>query len=315
MSIKLAEAFEFSREEGTFVIAEKVNPDRVDDLLRAIAQGTLAGYSMEEAHQAMAAAMVEPIRQTVPYAEMYAMFFMDQTYDYLEDNSIPVEDIPTVSFETHRDGEAVFVRANYRFTRPEFTTWHVGIEVNWDDLRRAGWNYLARQMKYATESLARQRDEAAVAILDAAVVSGHSHTVSGGVLTRASVKAVFKAANTIGFPMTQCLVNSGTVTDMAEWTLPTGQQMPEPEQSRLIHNLYLGTYGGCNFYTNPHASTTVLRFSGPKTGLGWHQQRGGVEQASDVDIRKKMNEHAIYDADHAWHIGNAYNYRMLTITA
>lgn len=312
--MKLKDVIKFDREEGNYVVAGAETTD-VDHLLRSIAYEAQAGYDIEDTHRMLAQAIIEPIRQTVPYVEMYSMFFNPKTYGDLEDNAIPIEDIPTVAWETHRDGQIMYVRANYRWTRPEFTTFDVGIEVQWDDLRFSGWNHVQRQMQYATENLARKRDVKAKAVLDAAIPSGHANSVSGGSLTRASVKALIKEANTIGFPMTQCLVNSGTITDAAEWTLPTGQQMPEQEQRALLTNLYLTTYGGCQFYVNPHASTTVLYFSGPPANTGWHQLRGGVKSVSDIDITKKRDLHAIIDQDHAWYVGNGYNLRTLTITS
>ncbi|NIQ88596.1 MAG: hypothetical protein GWN93_05770 [Deltaproteobacteria bacterium] len=313
--IVLAEAIRLDKETGNYILAEEYGPKQIDDMLRQIAYGTLSGYDLKEAHELLAQNIVEPIRQSVPYFEMYNRFFQEATYAQLEDNSIPIEDIPTVVWETHRDGQVAFVRANYRWTRPEFTTFDAGIEVNWTDLKRAGWNYLARQMQYATENLARQRDTKAKAVLDAAIPAGHAHTVSGGSLTRAGVKAVQKAAMQIGFPMTQCLVNPGTLTDMSDWTFPAGSSLPEREQRELLTTLFMGEYGGANFYGNAHASTTVLYFGGPPTGIGWQQKRGSLENASDVDIRRKIDIHAIYDQDHAWYVGNGYNLRTLTITA
>ena len=313
--VTLAEAIQFDRTVGNYVLAEQYGPQQIDKMLREIAYESVAGYDLAEAHRMLAANIVEPIRQSVPYFEMYNRFFQEAMYGPLDDNSIPIEDIPTVVWETHRDGAVAFVRANYRWTRPDFTTFDTGIEVNWTDLQKAGWNYLARQMQYATENLARKRDVKAKAVLDAAVPAAHEHTVSGGSLTRASVKAVLKAAMQIGFPMTQCLANAGTITDMAEWTLPTGQMVPDGQQSELMTTLKLGNYGGCDFSVNPHASTTVLYFGGPASGIGWQQKRGSLKTASDVDIRRKIDIHAIYDQDHAWYVGNGYNLRTLTITA
>lgn len=313
---QLKDVIKYDPGDGIYVIASDYGQEKVDSFLRRIAYETQElGIDLAEAHRMLAANILEPIRQTVPYVEMYSMFFNTVTYGDLEDNAIPIEDIPTVAWETHRDGQIMFVRANYRWTRPEFTTFDVGIEVNWTDLKKAGWNYLERQMRYATENLARKRDVKAVAVLDAAIPAGHADTVSGGSLTRASVKALLKEAHQIGFPMTQCLVNSGTVTDMAEWTLPTGQQVPEAEERTLLQNLYLATYGGCKFYVNPHASTSKLYFSGPSANTGWKQERGSLQNVSDVDIVKKRDLHAILDKDHAWYVGNGYNLRTLTITA
>lgn len=313
--VRLAEAIQFSQEEGNYVLASDYGPKEIDQMLRSIAYETMAGYSLQQTHELLAANIVEPIRQSVPYFEMYNRFFVEQTFGQLEDNSIPIEDIPTVVWETHRDGAVAFVRANYRWTRPEFTTFDTGIEINWTDLQKAGWNYLSRQMQYATENLARKRDVKAKAVLDAAIPAGYAATVSGGSLTRAAVKSLLQDAMQIGFPMTQCLANPGTLSDMADWTFPSGSSIPEREQRELMTTLFLGNYGGCNFYTNVHASTTFLYFGGPASGIGWQQKRGSLKTASDVDIRRKIDIHAVYDQDHAWYVGNAYNLRTLEITA
>jgi hypothetical protein len=313
--IILAEAIRFDKANGNFILASEYGPAQIDQMLREVAYESMAGYDLAETHRLLAQNIVEPIRLSVPYFEMYNIFFQEQTYGQNEDNAIPIEDIPAVVWETHRDGAVAFVRANYSWTRPEFTTFDAGIEVNWTDLQRAGWNYLARQMQYVTEALARKRDVKAKAVIDAAIPVGYAHTVSGGSLTRAAVKSVLQAAMQIGFPMTQCLANPGTLTDMADWTFPVGQNVPEGPMNQLMTTLYLGTYGGCMFYVNPHASTTVLYFGGPKGNIGYQQKRGALKTASDVDIRRKIDIHAIYDQDHAWYIANAYNTRTLTITA
>ena len=313
--IVLAEAIRFDQAEGNFILAEEYGPREIDAMLRSIAYESSAGYNLAETHELLAANIVEPIRQSVPYFEMYNRFFQEATYGQLEDNAIPIEDIPTVVWETHRDGQVAFVRANYRWTRPEFTTFDAGIEVNWTDLQRSGWNYLSRQMLYVTENLARKRDTKAKAVLDAAIPAGHAHTVSGGSLTRAGVKSVLQTAMQIGFPMTQCLVNPGTLADMSDWTFPAGSALPEREQRELLTTLFMGNYGGAAFYGNAHASTTVLYFGGPATGIGWQQKRGSLKTASDVDIKRKVDYHAVYDQDHAWYVGNGYNLRTLTITA
>jgi len=313
--IKLKDAIKFDPAQSNYVIAEEFSQTDVDELLRSIAYETMAGYDLQETHELLAQNILEPIRQSVPYTEMYRMFFTEHPVGELEDPAYPIEDLPVIVWETHRDGEIMFVRANYRWTRPEFTTYDTGIEVQWDDLRRAGWNYLARQMMYATEELARKRDADAKTVLDAAIVSGQNHSVSGGSLTRASLRAVIKAAVAIGFPMTQCLVNSGTIIDVGDDDWPEGFSMPEAEQRELLTNLYLGQFGRCNFYTNPHAEASTLYFSGPPAGIGWHMTRGTTRSVSDIDIRKKVDLHAILDQDHTWVVGNAYNLRTLTITA
>jgi len=240
--------------------------------------------------------------------------FLEQRIGDLQDPAVPVENLPVVAFETTADASVMFVRGTFTWTRPELTTFDTGIEVGWDTLRQSGWDFLARQMVLAVESLARKRDAAAKAVIDAAVPAAHQHTVSGGSMTRASFRAVLSAAQSIGLPMTRALINSGRATDMAEWTWPTGQNV-SPNEVGLITNLYLGNYGGCDIVVNPHAESNKVYFFGPADMLGYHIVRGQMRVVSDVDVRNKVDLHAVLDAGHAWYVGNPYNLHTLTITA
>jgi hypothetical protein len=283
----------------------------VDALLASLDTG-----DAKENHQMLAAQIVEPIMQVVPFVESYnPVFFQDAAYGDLEDNSIPVEDLPVLAFQTHQDGAVLFTRAGYSWTRPEFTTWDTGIEVSWRMLKKAGWNFLSRQMQYATWALARKRDAAAKSVLDAAIPTAYKYTVSGGKLTKTSLDTVLKAKASIGFPVRRVLINSGTIMDMATFTWPTGLYLPDAEARELIKNLYIGNYGGADFYINPFVPTDYVYFGGLPAEIGYHQTMGAVSAASDVDITNKLDKHAIYDCDHAWYVGNTWTLATLQITA
>ena len=283
----------------------------VDNLLAPLATG-----GSKDDHELVAAQITEPIQQVVPFVESYSpVFFEDRGYGEIEDNSIPVEDLPTMAFQTHQDGAVLYTRAGYSFTRPEWTTWDTGIEVPWKMLKKAGWNFLARQMQYATWELARKRDAAAKAVLTAAIPTVYRYTVSGGKLTKTALDAVIKAKSSIGFPVRRVLINSGTIMDMATFTWPTGLYLPDGEARELIRNLYIGNYGGCDFYINPFVPADYVYFGGMPNEIGYHQTMGAVTAASDVDITNKIDKHAIYDCDHAWYVGNAWTLASLQITA
>lgn len=284
----------------------------VDQLLATL--GQTGDVKMD--HQLLAAQVVEPIMQVVPYIELYTpVFFQDMTYGPTEDNSIPVEDLPVIAFSTHQEGAVLYTRAGYSWTRPGFQTWDTGIEVPWEALKKSGWNFLARQMNYASWELARKRDAAAKVILDAAIPTAYQYTVSGGKLTKTALDQILKDKASIGFPVRRVLINSGTIMDMATFTWPTGLYLPDAQAMEIIKNLYIGNYGGADFYINPFVPTNTVYFGGTPDQIGYHQLRGNMSSASDVDITNKVDRHAIYDAEHGWYVGNTWTLASLTITA
>jgi hypothetical protein len=289
----------------------------VDELMHQVYAET---KSDQQARLAlMAQTIVEPILQIVPYAEMYSMFFMQQNYGDLEDNAIPIEDTVAMAWETHADGGTMWVRVGgMTWTRPEFQMWDYGIEVPWDAQRFVGWNFLARQMARCAEALARKRDAIAQYTLDAAItaLSGHFPTVSGGVMTKASVDAAIKAQLQVGFPISRALVNQGVQTDMATW-LPstTLAQYPQNVGAEILTNLFISNYGGIQWMSNVYASSSFVYFSGEPNTVGWHQTKGSMRTVSDVDITNNRDLHKVIDAYHAWYVQSALSLRRLTILA
>lgn len=328
--MKLTDVIGFDFRKGDYTIGEyTTDGKKLENTLQAsvfnqadvdtfLAQYAKGGAEARDDHALLGQAIVEPIVQVVPYMELYAPVFFDEvTYGSLDDNSIPVEDTVAMGFETHQDGAVQFVRSGFSWTRPDFTTFDTGIEVPWEALRKAGWNFLARQMKRATEELARKRDVMAKGVMDTAFINNPSlgYNVTGGKLTKAAVDSVLKAKAQIGFPVRRVLVNSGTIMDMASFTWPTGLYLPDQEAREIIKNLYIGNYGGAEWYINPFAPTDTVYFGGLPNQIGWHQLRGAVSTASDVDITNKVDKHAIYDAEHAFYIGNVWTLAKLTIGA
>jgi len=294
--------------------ASAYNQADVDAFLAQFAKGSATS---REDHILLAQTIVEPIEQVVPYVEMYSpVFFMTQNYGEIEDNRIPVEDTVAMAWETHLDGGIMYTRSGYTWTRPDFVTWATGIEVPWKGLAKAGWNYLARQMRRATEALARKRDELARNVLVAAIPASHEHLIaSGGVLTKAAVDTLLKAQADIGFPVSRVLVNPGTLMDMANFDWGgTGFFIPPSEAAQLMRTLHVINYGGAEWYTNPHYLTNELLFGGTPNQIGWHQTKGEVNTASDIDIDNGVDKHAIRDAEHAWYVGNAYTLARIRIS-
>jgi len=281
-----------------------------DDFLRRLAPG---GGATTADREAFMAAIVEPIDAVVAYLEMYQIFFTPAPIGDNEDPKIPVENIIALAWETHQDAAVLYVRPGYSWTRPEFKTFDTGIEINWETMRRSGWNVLARTMKRAAEALARKRDERRRGILNAAVLGSHDWTVSG-TLTKASVDDILQAQVAAGFPITQVLVNAATIMDMGAWTWTTAQLiLPEAETREVLRTLHFANYGGASWYSNVNAPANEVWFSGPASVIGYEMTRGQANSASDVDITQKVDRHAMYDKEYANYVQNALPIARLRI--
>ena len=260
--------------KGNDVKASVYNQADVDAFLAGFANASAVGeMGFRQAHEMLGQTIMEPILQVVPYKEIYApVFFQDWPIGYIEDNAIPVEDTVSIAWETHQNGEVQFVSSGYSWTRPGFVTYDTGIEVKWEALKKAGWNFLSRQMSRATEDLARKRDVLAKAALDAAILASHGYNVTGGALTKAAVDAVIRDQASIGFPVQRVLVNPGTLMDMATFTWGgTGYFIPPEEARELLRTLHIMNYGGAEWYSNPFVPTDVLYFGGAPNQIGWRQ--------------------------------------------
>ena len=298
-----------------FTITGGASQGDVDELLARLARST----DVDE-HIAFGRATIPPIELVVPYIEIYNIFLQDVTYGDLEDNALPVEkDVIAMGWETHAAGEVLFTQPGYEFTRPDFTEWDTGIEINWRTMRKAGWPVLERTLRRAAEALARKRDAQKKAAIDTAVeaLAGHTSSVST-TLTKASVDGVVQDAAEIGFPITTALLNPGRFMDMAVntgWTWgSTGFNLPESVGQQLVTKLFYDGYAGITWVLSPHAPTNYVYFGGPKAETGYHQIRGSIMTASDVDIVRKVDLHTIMDAEHAVYIGNSYRLWRLQIT-
>ena len=306
-------------ENGNFVIASK-SGFTVQDVNELLAQtASRGGANARDQMLALATTIIEPIDQALRYITVYTEFYREIGIGALEDWSIPVEsNIMGLGFRVHSESEVFFVRPSFEWTRPTLKEFSAGVEMPWKLMQRAGWNLLSRMMQRATDTLARQIDAVAKAALDASILAtaGHAHTQAGTTLTKAGVDAVIKAANALGFPMSRAAVNSGTVTDMAGWSTGTfsTQTIPEQAATELLQRLHLGNYGSIEWYSNPFVLNRWIYFSGPPSSTGIHIVRGSVNAASDVDIRKGIDLHAIRTAEHAFYVGNANNIRRLEIT-
>lgn len=321
--MKLSDAIGFNAKTGEYVIgthnikgesentltASQITSYQrdLDSMLRNIS--TLSAQD----HQDLAAAIVEPIQKVVPYLEIYSNAFVNVNYGELEDNSIPVEDIVTIAWETHLDGAARPTRPGFSWTRPSFVFFDTAIEMPWATARYAGWNILARSMKRATEDLARKRDQLAGNVWDAAVLPAHVVTITGGALTKAGVDSVIQSAMNSGFPVKRAIANPGTLAKMASFTWPNNLSGERVDQ--LLTKFMFTDYGGVQWELNPFFTTSEVRFYGDASEVGYHQTQGSVRNASQVDIINKRDIYLIEDAGHAYTVQNDATLWQIMITA
>jgi hypothetical protein len=329
MTLKLKDQIGFDFRTGQYVVAshDLTGQAREQAALQAsyasqadvdsfLAQLSRPVATSLQDHQLLAQTIVEPIEQVIPYVEMYNIFYMEQNYGEIEDNRIPIEDTVALAWETHQDGQILYTRSGYSWTRPDFTTFDTGIEVAWGALKKAGWNFVARQMKRATEELARKRDGLARGALIAAIPASHEHNVTGGALTQAIVNTVLKAQAALGYPVVQVLINPSTLMDMAAFAWNgTNFRLPPEEARQLLRTLYLMDYGGAKWFTNHNFPTNEVLLAGTPDQIGWHQTRGSVTVSADVNITRGVDLHAIRDKEHAYYVGNANSLARIRIGA
>lgn len=311
--------------EGRFVLDKdmmqaSLRQSEVDDMMAELSTGGLksAGiYDPREAHILLAANVTPPIELAMPYYRWTDRFLEVQTYTDGEDNSLPVENMTVMAFQTSMQGQVLYTRPGYKFTRPELTQYDAGIEMSWSSMRRAGWNVLERAMRRAAGEIARKIDAASKTVIDAAISAvSHSSSISGGVLTKAAVDAVIKGAADIGFPVSVAAINPGTLADMSGWTggvFTSG--LSEQAVNQMLTTLYVASYGGVAWYTNPFVSTGTVYFGGPADQTGYEQRVGSMQSYSDIDITQKNDKHVIISPEYAFYVGNSYRLWSITITA
>ena len=280
----------------------------IDVLLASLATGS---PDVMAQRQGFGAAIAEPIQQIVPYVEQYDRFFMQQTIGDLEDNLISIEDLTNVAYQSHPRAEILYSEAGYRFTRPTFSTFQTGFKIAWPTLRKAGWNVLARKMNYVAWELAKKRDTAAKAVVDAAVPTNHKLSVSGG-LSKASVDEVIRRSAQIGFPVKFAVINPGRLMEMQgwNWVMP---HIPDGVSQQLIDNLYYANYAGVSWYAHPYAQMNTVYLAGDPSQIGWHQRKGSPRTDTFVEITQGEDQYAYRDAEHAWHIQSGLALWTVTI--
>lgn len=324
-NIKLQDLIGFDFKTGNFTVgqhkpdgsknelAASVNQADVDAFLAGLSKG---GANWREEHSLLGEAIAGPIFQTLPYVEMYDRFYMTQSYGPLEDNRIAIEDIQAWAWETHPDGQILYTRPGYSFTRATFTQFDTGIEMPWRLMEKAGWNVLARMMKAAMWEIARKRDTLARNTLIAAIPASHEYN-SASVLLKTVVDEVLMDQATIGYPVQMALVNPGTLMQMVNFNWGgsgnNGFFLPEAEARDLLRTLTISNYGGLTWLSNPFAPVNEVLFAGTPDTVGWHQTRGEVITSSDVNITTGTDLHAIRDKEHAYYVAHGLSLARIRI--
>lgn len=290
--------------------------DAVQDLIR---QTAAAG---RDAHEAMGAAVREPIRQLARYKEWTHVFFTPWSLAPTDDNRIPLDNPIGAAFISSPEGRPMMVTPGVQlWTRPSFYEIKAGLRIHWNLLKTAGWPILARRLEEVADDLARRRDAKRKAFLDAGVaaVTGHAVSVSGGKFTKASLDSFIVAAAQIGFPITQGAINPARLMDMTGWTNGSTSALPyfwapQETSNQVYRNLWAEGYANIRWFASISVPMDQIYLSGDPAEIGYDQDHGAGTSASDVDIEEGVDLHMIRE-EHAHYIGNNYNVWKITITA
>src|SRR5512142_3410486 len=219
METKFIDLLQFNRlASGNMSVDVKGSAElsAIQDLMRQT-----GATASKEAHELMGAGIREPIRLLARYKEWALYFFQDWPVGVGEDNRIPLDQPIGSAFISSPEGRALFITPGVQqWVRPNFFEIKSGLRVYWRTLQTAGWPILQRRLEEAADDMARKRDNAGKAVLDAAIAgaAGHAVNSTGSKLNKSAVDAVVSAAAQIGFPVTQMAINPSRLTDMAGWT-------------------------------------------------------------------------------------------------
>jgi hypothetical protein len=284
--------------------------DEMNAMLAQLSAGSGADFRADQLR--FIASIAEPIQTIIPYVEQFDRMFQHQNIGMLEDNLIGVEDIVNIAHTSHPRTEIFYNEPGYYFTRPTFTTFTTGFRMPWTLAARAGWNVLARQMNYITWEIARKRDSAAKAVIDAAIPSSHALSVTGN-MTKAGVDEIIAKSASIGFPVKAAVLNPGMLMKMQGWNWGgSGFFVPQGVAQDLINNLYYGSYGGIQWFANPNAPLHTAYFFASPAQVGWHQTKGTPRTDNDIDIHLGVDYYAYRDALHAWYVGTGLGIWSIT---
>ena len=301
-------------DNGNFVFAGDAR-ERIDAQLRRVGIGGDVNQ-----HKMLADMIIPPIRLVADYQEWTKMFFEQRNVGPMDMIRIAQEEPGVIALYTSPNGQVYFTRPGITtYVSPSFLMIDSGLEIGWDDMASAGWDVLGRKVLETGEEFARKRDTQGLAFLDAAAesISGHATHVHGGVMTMASVDAIFEAASSAGWDITQIAINTATVMDMKSWVWGSAEHLwMQPTNDQLVlQKFYASNYGGASWYAYRSVPADYVYFSGTPAQMGAKRYlQGGTRTASDVDIKKRID---LYTWDEKWghYIENPYPLWRLKIEA
>ena len=315
--LKWTKALKFNSLAGSQVLNAsesnvQLSSDYTDQIDALLAQMSAGGEGALAARQQFGASIAEPIQQIIPYVSQFDRFFMGQNIGDTEDNLIAVEDLVNIAYESAMSSEVKYNQPGYRFVRPTWTYFQTGFRLQWQTLRKAGWNLLGRQMNYVAWELARKIDAKAKTVLDAAIPASHRLSVSGS-MTKAIVDQVIRQSAQIGFPAKNALINPGRLMEMQQWTwiMP---QISNEVGKELVENLFYGRYGGVNWYAHPYAPVDKVYFFSDPSQIGWHQTKGSPRTDTQVNITTGEDLYAMRSAEHAFYVGAGIGLWSVTVS-
>lgn len=304
-------------ENGTISVKGSAEMEAIQNLMRQT-----AASNSKELHVLMGAGVREPIRQLSRYKEWGYSFFTDWAVALGEDNRIPLDQPIGTAFLSSPEGRAVFVTPGTQlWTRPSFYEVKGALRIYWKTLQTAGWPLLQRRLEEVADDMAFKRDKVAKSVIDTAVasVAGHTFSSTGALLNKSAVDAVIKAAAAIGYQVTQMAINPSRLADMAGWTNGSTAAlpffwMPQEKGGQVFQKLYADGYAGLTYILSHNLDVNTVYLSGVPAEIGYHQQHGTTQSASDVNIEDGVDLHVIRE-DHAWYVSNPYNLWKINITA
>lgn len=314
-TVKLGDIIKYSPEKMDFVIASEDFDEKDVNELLAQAVGRTSNDPAKQ-RRALIVALQEPIDYAIQYISWTEPFFVREEYGPLEDNAMPLEEgLHPVALQTSHQGQITYVEPNFKWVRPEFEQWSVGVKFPWKTLERAGWNIARRQMNRASDSLARIIDTAGRVVIDAAIVAaGNTSVDAGGVLQQTTINAIIKTHETSAQPLVAVHINRGDIVDLATWNagpLAAGN-MPEQIAMNVLRNLHFSNYGGMQWIGNSFVPAGYCYLRGLGSQIGVHQVRGSTRTDTDVDITRGVDLTAIRTADHGWYVVASYFLHRVT---
>lgn len=294
----------FDTKSGRFVSASDGGMEALTDLIkRTGASGRRAD------HEAMAAAVIGPIKQVADYQEWTKGIFAPHPVADGEIVRIALKRPSVIVLNTSLNGEVLFTRPRLKYTTIEYQSMDTGIEVGWDDLKGAGWNVMEDLIVEAGQALARKRDAARVAVLDAAaVLSSHDEESTGLVMAKSVVDGIFKEAAQLNWKIQSVYVNSGTIMDMADWALPATTMWETPPEmgAQIVKQGYVTGYGGANWMAYPEVGATYVYLLASPSDMGALSfSPGTVREAHDINIKNRTDLFT-WDETNSTYLGNPY---------